>query len=144
MMLPVRTTLALCLSVLMFGCAETPNEYINLKGKYADDYELDAEDYSEPTRFLHPLTWVEPERNANNLDKFYDDIDTRTLESNKLVNAASLTTLAGATLGKLSTFEVGMQLLAQQGTQTGYSARLGDQYLYTLIRLACGLNKTSS
>ncbi|EJL6462616.1 hypothetical protein [Vibrio cholerae] len=64
-------------SLMMTGCAETPNEYIELKGKYADDYELDAEDFSEPTRFLYPLKWIEPKRTTNNLDVFYYDVDKK-------------------------------------------------------------------
>lgn len=127
----LKLPLILAVSSFMFGCAETPNEYINLKGKYADDYELDAEDFSVPARFLYPLTWVEPERRANNLDNFYDDIK----DSHKLANTSSALTIAGAALGGLSPFEAGMQLLAQQGSRMGYSARLGNQMLYTIKKV---------
>ncbi|WP_212752217.1 MULTISPECIES: hypothetical protein [unclassified Vibrio] len=127
----LKSVLILAASSFIFGCAETPNEYINLKGKYADDYELDADDYSVPSRFLYPLTWVKPEHRANNLDNYFYD----TKESHKLVNTASVMTVAGAALGSLSPFEAGMQLLAQQGVRMGYSASLGNQMLYTIKKV---------
>jgi len=130
-MTTLKLSLILAASSLMFGCAKTPNESINVKGKYADDYALDADDFSEPTRFLYPLTWVEPELRANNLDNYYYDIQ----DSHKLANTSSALTVAGVALGGLSPFEAGMQLLAQQGSRTGYSASLGYQMLYTIKRV---------
>ncbi|MDE1329805.1 MULTISPECIES: hypothetical protein [Vibrio] len=130
-MTTLKLPLILAASSFMFGCAETPNEYINLKGKYAEDYELNADDFSDPARFLYPLTWVKPERRANNLDNYYYDIK----DGHKLTNSSSTLTVAGATLGILSSFEASMQLLAQQGSRMGYSASLGNQMLYTIKKV---------
>lgn len=127
----LKSVLIFAASSFIFGCAETPNEYINLKGKYADDYELDADDYSVPTRFLYPLTWIEPERRANNLDNYFYDIK----DSHKLANTSSVMSVAGAAFGSLSPFEAGMQLLAQQGSRMGYSDSLGYQMLYTIKKV---------
>lgn len=124
----LKFLLVILSSIFIFGCAKTPNESINLQGKYADDFELDADDFSEPSRFLYPLTWVEPQRRVNNLDKFYYDIQ----DDSSLANTASALTLAGAALKSLTSFEAGMQLLTQQGARMGYSSNLGRQMLYTI------------
>lgn len=117
-------------SLMMSGCAETPNEYIELKGKYADDYELDAEDFSEPTRFLYPLKWIEPKRTTNNLDVFYYDVD-----QNKLKIAGQAATLAIGAIGHVNPLDIGLSLLTQQGAKTTYHSVLGDQYLYTVVKV---------
>lgn len=117
-------------TLMMTGCAETPNEYIELRGKYADDYELDPEDFSEPTRFLYPLKWVEPERKTNNLDVFYSDVD-----KNRANTAGQAATLAIGSIGHVNPLDIGFSLLAQQGAKTTYHSNLGTQFLYTLVKV---------
>lgn len=126
------------LTLNLVGCANTPNEFIEQRSKYADDYALDAEDYSEPTRFLYPIHGFEPMRNYNNLDNFYDDIDVAKAQvngSNAVANSASAATIVMAGIGKISSFQAAMGLLAQQGTNTGYHTELGEQFLYTVIKV---------
>ncbi len=123
----VISTLTLAIS----GCASTPNEAIESQGKYADDYALNAEEFSEATRFYYPLRWIEPEHNSNNLDKFYYDTDSH----KELANTSSVATLAAAGLGSITSFDAVMGLLAQQGSRSGYDSLLGDQYLYTIIQV---------
>lgn len=119
------------LTLTISGCASTPNEAIESQGKYADDYALNAEEFSEATRFYYPLRWIEPERNSNNLDKFYYDTDSH----KELANTSSVATLAAAGLGSITSFDAVMGLLAQQGSRSGYDSLLGDQYLYTIIQV---------
>lgn len=131
-------TILSAFSLNIVGCANTPNEFIELRSKYADDYALGAEDYSEPTRFLYPIHGLEPKRNYNNLDDFYDDINVTNAQvngSNSVSNSASTATVVMASIGKISSFQTAMGLLAQQGSNSGYHIELGEQFLYTLIKV---------
>ncbi|EGR3219271.1 hypothetical protein DC904_00940 [Vibrio parahaemolyticus] len=119
------------LTLAISGCASTPNESIESQGKYADDYALNVEEFSEATRFYYPLRWIEPERNANNLDKFYYDIDSH----KELANTSSVATVVAAGLGNITSFDAVMGLLAQQGSRSGYDSLLGEQFLYTIIQV---------
>lgn len=85
------------LTLAISGCASTPNESIESQGKYADDYALNVEEFSEATRFYYPLRWIEPGRNANNLDKFYYDTNSH----KELANTSSVATVVAAGLGSM-------------------------------------------
>ncbi|WP_235202634.1 hypothetical protein [Vibrio sp. B183] len=119
------------LTLAISGCASTPNESIESQGKYADDYALNVEEFSEATRFYYPLRWIEPGRNANNLDKFYYDTNSH----KELANTSSVATVVAAGLGSITSFDAVMGLLAQQGSRSGYNSLLGEQYLYTIIQV---------
>lgn len=121
------------LALAIVGCTSTPNEYIELRSKDAEDYALNPDEFSEPTRFLYPIMWVKPSRNANNLDNFYEDVDVRQRSDSTLSNTASAATLVGAGMGKITSFNALMGLLAQQGTSSGYSVYQTEQFLYTVV-----------
>ncbi|MDO6497923.1 hypothetical protein [Photobacterium sanguinicancri] len=118
----------LCLTSLVFGCAETPKEFMSLKSKDADDYALDSEDYSKPTRFLYPQKWAKPSGKNNNLDGYLYDVDP-----NKNVDRLQMLTLASG-VKYANPFGMAMNLLMQETYRGSIDATLGEQTLYTVTK----------
>lgn len=136
-----KSVIVLGITSVMSGCAffpKTATEYMTTWGgsHQAEDYELDRDEYSDATRFIYAIRHIEPEKNVNNLDNFHEDIDTVKLHKRSSdINVTSAATIGMAALGKISSFDAAMGLLAQQGAKPDYIPVLGEQMLYTIVKV---------
>ncbi|NMV21420.1 hypothetical protein HKB23_03290, partial [Vibrio parahaemolyticus] len=57
------------------------------------------------------------------------------VDQNKLKIAGQAATLAIGAIGHVNPLDIGLSLLTQQGAKTTYHSVLGDQYLYTVVKV---------